>query len=117
MTTYKAGDVVSVEFPFSDLQGRKRRPGLVLVADDLDVLLARLTTHPPRDAADVALQHWADVGLPRASTVRLTKLVTLDARLVHHKVGQLRRDDAEAIARAVQHFACSIVAELHYGDS
>jgi len=117
MTTYKAGDVVSVEFPFSDLQGRKRRPGLVLVADDVDVLLARLTTHPPRDATDVVIQRWADVPLPRASTVRLTKLVTLDARLVHHRVGHLRRDDAEAIARAVQHLACRIVAELHHCDS
>jgi hypothetical protein len=44
MTKYKVGDVVSVEFPFSDLQIQKRRPGLVLVTDDQDLLLARLTT-------------------------------------------------------------------------
>jgi hypothetical protein len=29
MTECKVGDIVSVEFPFSDLQGQKRRPGLV----------------------------------------------------------------------------------------
>ena len=82
MTECKVGDIVSVEFPFSDLQGQKRRPGLVLVADDQDVLLARLTTHPPRDTSDVPLARWAEVGLPKPSTVRLTKLATVDCRLV-----------------------------------
>ena len=50
MTEFKAGDVVSVEFPFSDLGTYKRRPGLVLVSGDADLLMARLTTHAPRDA-------------------------------------------------------------------
>ena len=30
MTVCEVGDVVTVEFPYSDLQGRKKRPGLVL---------------------------------------------------------------------------------------
>ena len=112
MTKYKVGDVVSVEFPFSDLQGQKRRPGLVLAADDHDVLLARLTTHPPRDSSDVALQHWAAIGLPRASTVRLTKLATVDGRLVHHKIGRLHPDDCSAVAQAWQHVAAAVSAGL-----
>ena len=74
------GDIVSVEFPFSDLLGRKRRPGLVLAVDTHDALLARLTTHPPRDLNDTALRLWAEAGLPQPSTVRLTKLATIDRR-------------------------------------
>jgi mRNA interferase MazF len=112
MTTCKVGDVVAIEFPFSDLQGRKRRPGLVLVADENDVLLARLTTHPPRGTSDVALKHWASIGLPRASTVRLTKLLTADVQLVHHKIGHLHPEDAAAVAQAVQQVTASIVTEL-----
>ncbi len=84
MTPFKIGDIVAVEFPFSDLQTYKRRPGLVLVAGQIDLLLARLTTHPPRDSSDVPLKLWSEIGLPRASTVRLTKLVTIDYRLIHH---------------------------------
>ena len=39
-TSFKIGDIVSVQFPYSDLQGSKRRPGLVLDVDEKDVLLA-----------------------------------------------------------------------------
>jgi hypothetical protein len=50
MTSFETGDVVSVEFPYSDFQGRKRRPGLVLSGDEEDLLLARITTRPARAA-------------------------------------------------------------------
>ena len=76
MTVFKTGDVVTVEFPYSDLQGRKKRPDLVLASDENDALLARITTRPPRDFGDILLENWSDVGLPKPSTVRLTKLVT-----------------------------------------
>jgi hypothetical protein len=61
MTGFRAGEVVSVEFPFTDMQGRKRRPGVVLAVDVNDVLLASVTTHEPRDTFDVPLMGWAAV--------------------------------------------------------
>jgi len=112
MTPFKAGDVVSVEFPFSDFETYKRRPGLVLVSGEMDLLVARLTTHPPRESSDVALKHWTEIGLPRASTVRLTKLVTLDQRLVHHKIGRLHPDDGRAVLQAWHQMTTSLAAEL-----
>ena len=45
MTGFRVGEAVSVEFPFTDMQGRKRRPGVVLAVDANDILLARVTTH------------------------------------------------------------------------
>ena len=112
MISYKAGDIVLVVFPFSDLQGQKRRLGLVLADEVNDVLLARLTTHAPRQVSDVALQHWATIGLPRSSTVRLTKLVTIDCRLVHHKIGHLHPEDAESVAQVWKRLTTIVTTEL-----
>ncbi|HZL78523.1 MAG TPA: type II toxin-antitoxin system PemK/MazF family toxin [Candidatus Limnocylindrales bacterium] len=112
MTPFKVGDVVSVEFPFSDFQTYKRRLGLVLISSEMDLLVARLTTHPPREPSDVALKHWSEIGLPRASTIRLTKLVTLDHRLVHHKIGRLHSDDGRAVVQAWQQMTTAFAAEL-----
>jgi mRNA interferase MazF len=112
MTPFKAGDVVSVEFPFSDFQTSKRRPGLVLISGEMDLLIARLTTHPPRESSDVALKRWSETGLPRASTIRLTKLVTIDHRLVHHKIGRLHPDDSRAVLQAWQQMTTALAAEL-----
>lgn len=112
MTAFKVGDVVSVEFPFSDLQTRKRRPGLVLASGDVDLLVARLTTHAPRERSDVLLQRWSEIGLPRTSTIRMTKLATIDHRLVHHKIGRLHPDDARAVVQAWQQMTNALAAEL-----
>ena len=112
MTKFRTGDIVSVEFPFSDLQTHKRRPGLVLVSGDVDLLVARVTTRPPRDPSDVALNHWAKIGLPRASTVRLTKLATVDQRLVHQSIGRLHSEDSRAVAQAWQQMAVTVATEL-----
>ena len=112
MTPFKPGDVVAVEFPFTDLQTYKRRPGLVLAAGEMDLLVARLTTHPPREPSDVAMQRWSESGLPRASTIRLTKLTTMDSRLVHHKVGRLHHDDARLVVQAWQGMIAAFAAGL-----
>lgn len=112
MIPFKAGDVVSVEFPFSDFQTCKRRPGLVLFAGEMDLLVARLTAHPPREPSDMAMKRWSEIGLPRASTIRLTKLATIDRRLVHHKIGRLHPDDSQIVAMAWEQMSVALAAEL-----
>lgn len=112
MIKFDSGDIVLLEFPFSHLQGSKRRPGLVLFCKDADVLLARVTTQAARHSSDIALAHWATVGLPKASTVRLTKLAAIDQRLVHRKLGRLHPEDARAVAEALTQLCTVIAAEL-----
>jgi mRNA interferase MazF len=111
MTPFKPGDVVAVEFPFTDFQATKRRPGLVLAAGEMDLLVARLTTHPPRESSDMAMKYWHETGLPRASTIRLTKLATMDHRLIHHKIGRLHPDDARLVVHAWQQVIATFASE------
>ena len=86
-----------------------------LASGDVDLLVARLTTHPPREPSDVLLKYWSEIGLPRASTVRLTKLATIDHRLVHHKIGHLHPDDGRAVAQAWQQVVNAFLAECLTG--
>lgn len=111
-TSFEPGDLVSVEFPFSDLLGQKRRPGLVLAVDEKDVLLARITTRPARTPSDVLLQEWASAGLPLASTVRLTKLASVDRRLIHRRIGHLQSADAAAVLGALEGWVKALAEKL-----
>jgi mRNA-degrading endonuclease toxin of MazEF toxin-antitoxin module len=83
-----------------------------LAADPNDALLARLTTHAPRDSGEVSLRHWAESGLPKPSTIRLTKLAAVDRRLIHHRIGRLQPEDAETVARAVETWLVKLAAAL-----
>ena len=112
MTAFRVGEVVSVEFPFTDMQGRKRRPGVVLAIDSTDLLLARITTREPRDQFDVSLEGWAAIGLPKPSTVRLVKLLSIDARLVHHAIGVLLQTDRTKLAQSIECLGIDIAGNL-----
>ena len=112
MTASRVGDVVSVEFPFTDMQGRKRRPGVVLAGDTSDLLLARITTHEPRDSFDVQLDDWTIAGLPKPSTVRLMKLVSLDVRLIHHTTGTVSAGDRTKLAQAIEQMGLQIAQAM-----
>lgn len=111
-TSFEPGDLVSVEFPFSDQLAHKRRPGLVLAVDDQDVLLARITTRPPRTPSDVYLRGWDSAGLPLASTVRLTKLATLDRRLIHRRIGRLQPADTAAVLGALENWVKTLAEKF-----
>lgn len=112
MTAFRVGEVAAVEFPFTDMQGRKRRSGVVLAIDSNDLLLARITTHEPRDPFDVLLDDWASIGLPKPSAVRLLKQVSIDARLVHHSIGVVSQVDRTKLSRSVERLGIDIAGNL-----
>lgn len=94
MTTFQAGDVILVSFPFADQEKRKKRPALV-VADtgDRDLIVARITTQYCGDEFNIAVVDWKDAGLLAASFVRVNKLATLEKNLVLQRLGTLRPED------------------------
>ncbi len=98
MTSYRAGDVVLIPFPFTDLSTVKQRPAVVLSSSHFnrrrnDVIIAAITSHLPKKiATDEYLltateQHRA--GLPKPSMVKLGKIVTLEQRLVRKRLGRI----------------------------
>ena len=59
---YEKGDVVLVPFPFRDRVAAKVRPALVVSGEAYnaggDLVVAAITTHPPRGPSDHALTGW-----------------------------------------------------------
>jgi mRNA-degrading endonuclease toxin of MazEF toxin-antitoxin module len=94
----KRGDVVLVDFRFSDGMGSKLRPALVIQADALnrsrdDTILAAIS-RTQRFAhtevlVDVTTTDGQQSGLRHTSVIDCANLGTFDQQLIHHTLGAL----------------------------
>ena len=101
--TYRQFDVVVVPFPFTDVEAFKRRPALVLSADQTfnslvgrSVMAMITTASHSAWALDVEITDLTLAGLKNPSIVRM-KLSTLDHTLVRKQIGRLREADQSAV--------------------
>lgn len=95
--TAEFGDVSICIFPFTSGQATKARPVLVLLDLGVDCLVCRITSVPHRGLLDVSLHDWREAGLDRPSTVRLSRLVTIEKSLLHRRLGTLTPTDAGSV--------------------
>lgn len=91
------GDVLIINFPFSDGKGSKRRPVLIIKeTDDNDLLVAKITSQPYNSEFDVAVTEWQKTGLLSASILRLHKIQTIHSSLVFGQIGRLTLGDLKS---------------------
>ncbi len=93
------GDIVLVDYPFSDRTGSKVRPALVVQSDALnhritDTILASISRSTHRASAtqlfiDISTPEAGGIGLRQNSMIQWENLLTYDQRLVITKIGQL----------------------------
>lgn len=98
MTTFRAGDILLIQFPFTDLGATKKRPALVLspawlVQETDSYVVAQITSRPYSSHRPDQLPLTGVVsrqaGLLRESTLILSMIATLDPSLIDRKLGQL----------------------------
>ncbi len=108
MTTYSAkpGDIVLVKFPFTDLASTKKRPSLVLntVKFHKELYLATIAMitsriEEPFIEGDLILKNWKDCHLLHPSLLRLSKITTIENKLIDKKIGQLQKVDSIQVQR------------------
>ncbi len=108
MTIYQSGEILLLNFPFTN-EGSKRRPALVLLdTGDADVIVARVTSQAPQVEYDAELEAWQNAGLALPSVVRLHKLATLEKRLVERQLGRLTDSDWQRVRAIVQQLWTSL---------
>lgn len=86
------GDVVVLNFPFSDLSQTKRRPALVFVAlRGNDIVLCQITSQAIADEYSMRLDSadFVSGGLAQSSRIRPNRLFTADAGIVAYRAGQI----------------------------
>lgn len=93
------GDVVLVDYPFSDRTGSKVRPALVVQADALnrqntDTILASISRSTHRASAtqlfvDISVPDGRLTGLRQPSMIQCENLLTFDQRFIIATIGRL----------------------------
>lgn len=90
------GDIVLVNFPFTDLSGFSKRPALVLATlRGDDTILCQITTQKSRyDEYAINLEN-SDISigeLPHSSYIRVNKLFTASKRVILKKIGKVTKN-------------------------
>ncbi len=83
MTNYKKGDVVLVLFPDSNLQTAKKRPALIVQADDLQtklpqVIVALITSNKARAGHQSRVEIFLDSQEGKQSGLQFDSIIVTD---------------------------------------
>jgi len=88
------GDIVLINFPFTDLSGSKLRPAVVIADSNLDITVCFITTQLQwQETTDVQLFPNDDNGLKKPSLIRTSKIATLDKSIAKGLLGRLSLED------------------------
>ena len=108
MTSFEFGQVVLVPFPFTDLEGSKKRPAVLISPAEYqrhrrDAILMAITSRirTPLDYAEAEIGGWQEAGLLKPSVLK-PLIFTLEQQRILKLLGRLRHQDQE-ILHAVLH--------------
>ena len=105
MGKFAVGEVVLVSFPFSNLQGQKVRPALVLAKAEIDdLILCQITSKPytSKLAVRIRSDDFTKGSLPVVSYARPNKLFTANSSIIKKTAGQLTLAATKSILKSVR---------------
>jgi|SRR3989338_2456175 len=94
------GDIVVLEFPFSNLIQVKRRPSLIIkVPKGDDVIVCQITGRSYEKSVEIPIkkEDFRKGNLKVESYVRLDKIFSIEKSLIKYKIGSLKQDNFNKI--------------------
>lgn len=94
MGSFIKGDVVVINFPFTDLISKKKRPALVVTklrGDDVILIPITSIHHTDEDAIPLQPSDFRTGGLPDASSIRPNILFTAQSNLILERKGKIQK--------------------------
>ncbi len=104
MIVYNQGDVILVKFVFSEGTGYKKRPALVLSADNYhhnrqEVVIAAITSNIQRIlVGDTKISHWQKANLLAPSLVAGI-VQTIKGEMIERRLGILSKEDFQRVQK------------------
>lgn len=94
MERFVKGDVLIIEFPYSNLRIVKRRPVLVLkVPKGDDIIVAQMTANSYEEPVEIILRRedFNQGGLKKEGYIRIDKIASIEKSLIKYKAGSLKQ--------------------------
>src|SRR5438046_1767053 len=112
MATHSFGEIITVDFPYSNYRSGKKRPAMILAQDgEGDIVIARITSKPKSLQTDIPIRDWKAAGLNVPSYLRLSKVVTIEESDILGYIGRLSDTDQATAFEANLRFAQSHKSE------
>ena len=107
MEGFVKGDIVVLEFPFSNLIKLKRRPSLVIKVpkgDDLIVCQITGTSYEKSTEIPLKREDFYKGNLKVESYIRLDKIFSIEKSLIKYKIGSLKQEKFNEIINKICFF-------------
>lgn len=107
MEGFVRGDIIVVDFPYSNLKDSKRRPVLILkIPKGEDIVVLQITSSSYEKSLEVLIkkEDFSKGSLKKDSHVRIDKIASVDKSLIKYKIGSLKKEKFNKILDAVFSF-------------
>mgnify|MGYP001586225969 CR=1 FL=1 len=94
------GDVIVIDFPFSNLVQTKRRPSLVIkVPKGEDVIVNQITRKSYEPSVEISInkKDFKEGRLKFDSSLKLDKIFSIEKSLIKYKIGSLKPEKFKEI--------------------
>ena len=109
-------DIVLIPFPFADLSSTKKRPCIVIskfspraLGEHLIVAMVTSKVDNLLFPYDIKLENYKEAGLPLPSIVRLSRIVTIEKKIVIKKLGSISDADKKKVKREFKNLFDEII--------
>ncbi len=110
MEGFVRGDIIIIEFPFSDLKNVKRRPVLILkVPKGEDVIVAQMIAESYEKPVEISIkkEDFKQGSLKKDGYLRIDKIASIEKELIKYKAGSLKSEKFNEIIKKI----CSFLTE------
>ncbi|MEK7436144.1 MAG: type II toxin-antitoxin system PemK/MazF family toxin [Pseudomonadota bacterium] len=112
MPAYRFGDIVLVQFPFTDQSGAKKRPAVVVSSAAYnqarrDVVIMAVTSQIKSSGTfgEVIIHDWQAAGLLKPSAIKPV-FATIEQTLILRRLGRLSDRDQPALRKVITAIVC-----------